>query len=96
MAGFDGLDSEQLLSIARQDNDPQFPPTGLKIKVSRFLSSHNRDHVVGVSFLSRSVLRLVADGIVDSGGTAYYFPRRESPFWHDDFSGQFAPRSQSE
>jgi hypothetical protein len=56
----------------------------------------NRDHVVGVGFLSRSVLRPVADGTVDSGGTVYYFPRRESPFWHDDFSGQFAPRSQSE
>ncbi|MCY0853000.1 hypothetical protein [Cupriavidus sp. D39] len=91
MAGFDGLDSEQLLSIARQDNDPRFQPTALKIKVSRFLSSHNRDHVVGVSFLSRSVLRPVADSIVESGGTAYHFPRRESLFWHDDFSGQFTP-----
>jgi hypothetical protein len=96
IAGFDGLDGEQLLSIARQDNNALLHPTALRIRVSRFLSSQNRDHVVGVSFLSRSALRPVAEGIVDSGGMTYYFPRRESPFWDDEFSGLFAPHSQSE
>ena len=93
IAGFDGLDGEQLLSIAGQDNDPQQPPTALAIRVSRFLSSDSRDNVVGVGFLSRGALRPVTDGIVDSGGTAYYFPKRASPFWHDDFSGLFTARS---
>ena len=93
IAGFDGLDGEQLLSIAEQDNDPQQEPTALAIRVSRFLSSDNRDNIVGVGFLSRGALRPVTDSIMDSGGTAYYFPKRESPFWHDDFSGLFTRRS---
>jgi hypothetical protein len=61
----------------------------LALKVSRFLAAEHRDHVVGVVFFSRSDLLPAADGLVDSGGTAYYFPKRESPFWHDDLSGLF-------
>jgi len=88
-AGFGGIDGEQLLSVAQQDQDASQPPTALCVAVSRFLSSAARDHVVGVGFVSRSCLRPVQDGLVDSGGTAYYFPKRESSFWSESFSGMF-------
>jgi hypothetical protein len=96
IAGFDGLDGEQLLSIAHQDRDPTQKPTALAVKVSRFLSAGHRDYVVGIGLLSRSALRPVTDVSVDSGGTAYYFPKRESPFWHDDLGGLFDWRNTSE
>jgi len=89
IAGFDSLDAEQLLSIARQDRDPQKTPTALARKVSKFLSAEHRDHVVGVGFLSRGAQVPSIDGLLDNDGTAYYFPKRQSPFWHDDFSGLF-------
>jgi hypothetical protein len=94
IAGFDGLDGEQLLSIAEQDRSANQPPTLLARGVSKFLSMAHRDHVVGVGFLSRSSLFPVTDGRVDSGGTAYYFPRSDSPFWHDGLSGLFNWRTQ--
>ncbi len=89
IAGFEGIEGEQLISIAGQDDDPRQPPTSLAIKVSKFLNSDNRDHVVGVGFLSRGSLVPVEDGIVEAGGSAYYFPKRDSSLWHDDFSGIF-------
>jgi hypothetical protein len=89
IAGFDGLDGEQLLSIAQQDRDANQRPTGLTIKISSFLTGSHRDHIVGVGFLSRSVLRPVTRSMIGSGGTAYYFPNRESPRRHDEFSGLF-------
>lgn len=93
VAGFDGIDGEQLASIAEQDLDANQRPTALAVKVSRFLAADHRDHVVGVGFLSRGALRPVTDGVVDSGGVAYYFPKRESPFWHDDLGGLFEWRA---
>ncbi|MCP5268993.1 MAG: hypothetical protein H6943_08140 [Zoogloeaceae bacterium] len=92
IAGFDGLDGEQLISIAGQDNDPQQHPTALAIGVSRFLSSKSRDHVVGVGFLSRSSLRPMTPGVMDSGGAAYYFARRDSSMCHEDFDHLFSWR----
>jgi hypothetical protein len=89
MAGIEGIDASQLLDVAGQDQDPSQPPTGLRWGVSRFLGSNGRDHVVGVGFLSDSAMRPVSDDLVDAGGTAYYFPKRESPFWSEDFSGLF-------
>jgi hypothetical protein len=68
------------------------PPTALRVKVSDFLASQGRDHVVGVGFISKGALRPASGGVTDSGGSAYVFPKRESPFWHSDFSGLFAER----
>lgn len=89
VAGFQGLSSEQLLDIAKQDHDSGAAPTTLRLHASRFLGSKNRDHIVGAVFLSSSSLRPALVGIQDSGGTAYNFPKRESPFWSNDFSGLF-------
>lgn len=92
VAGLDGLSSEQLLDVATQDQDPEAVPTALRMHASRFLGSTGRDHIVGAVFLSSSALRPAVADTVDSGGTAYNFPKRESPFWSDDFSGLFDRR----
>ena len=89
LVGFHGIDGGQLRSVAGQDQDVAQSPTALRLAVSRFLASTGRDHVVGVGFLSESGLMPVQAGLVESGGTAYYFPKRESPHWSEDFSGLF-------
>lgn len=97
LVGLHGLGGDQLVSVAQQDQDASQSPTALRIAVSRFLSGEGRDHVVGVGFLSESGLQPLEAGLVESGGTGYYFPKRESPQWSDDFSGLFtwnSPRSQ--
>jgi len=92
LVGLDGLEAESLMDLAQQDGAGDQPPTALRVRVSDFLASQGRDHVVGVGFISKGGLRPAAGGVTDSGGSAYVFPKRESPFWHDDFSGLFAER----
>lgn len=89
VAGLDGLSAEQLLNVATQDEDSEAVPTALRIHASRFLGSAGRDHIVGAAFLSSSTLRPAVADTLDSGGAAYNFPKRESSFWSDDFSGLF-------
>jgi len=86
---FDGLASDELFSIAEQDQDPARRPTALRVAVSDFLSSPARDHVIGVGFVSRNAIQPVQHGLVESGSTAYYFPKRESLFWSEGFCGMF-------
>lgn len=87
--GFQGLNGQQLLSIAGQDQNPENQPTALRIAVSKFLSSSTREHIVGVGFLSESGLQPISSGLVKSSGTAYYFPKRESSYWDESYSGLF-------
>jgi hypothetical protein len=89
MAGL-SLAQDQLVEVAQQDMDPQQQPTALRVAASDFLSSRDRDYVVGVGFLSQTSVGEAASGLA-AGGSAYYFPKREGPFWHQDFSGLFAP-----
>jgi len=89
LVGFDSLEAGMLHSIAMQDFDPQLKPTALRRKVSKFLMNDDRNHVVGVGFLSSSELIPTVHGEVESGGTVYIFPRPESCFWHSDFSNLF-------
>ncbi|MBQ1763733.1 MAG: hypothetical protein IIZ92_12620 [Aquincola sp.] len=91
IAGFDGLDDRSLQSIARQDHDPQQQPTSLAQRVSEFLTADHRPHVIGVCFFSATSLR-DEGSFIGSGGAAYYFPKRQSPFWTDDLSGLFGER----
>lgn len=93
VAGLDGLSAEQLLNIATRDQDPDEVPTALRMHASRFLGSTGRDHIVGAVFLSSSGLRPAVADTLDSGATAYNFPKRQSPFWSDDFSGLFGSRA---
>jgi hypothetical protein len=90
LASLDGLDSEQLRSIGLQDQAPGNTPSKLQDGVDTFLSSTRRDHVVGVGFVSRS--RVVSEriGIIRTGGTAYYFRKKQSPFWSEDFRGLYS------
>ena len=93
LVGLDGLEAESLMDLAQQDGAGDQQPTALRVRVSEFLASQGRDHVVGVGFISKGGLRPAAGGVTDSGGSAYVFPKRESRLWHDDFSGLFAERS---
>lgn len=90
LIGLDGIDADSLLDVAKQDFDPSQPPTQLRKAVSKFLAGSERDHIIGVGFLSSSVLTPRENGVVDSGGNAYHFPREESSFWHRDFEGLFS------
>ncbi len=93
LVGLDGVESESLLSLAQQDASCEESPTALRVRVSDFLASQGRDHVIGVGFISKGRLRPIADSVTDIGGAAYVFPKRESPFWHSDFSGLFSERA---
>lgn len=90
LVGLDGITPDQLVETAEQDRDSSQPPTALRVAVSEFLRDTSKDHLVGVGFVSRESLIPSADGQVSSGGTAYYFPRKESPLWHANFGGLFA------
>lgn len=89
LVGLHGIEAESLLAVAEQDSDPNQPPTALRRHVSNFLSGQNRDHVVGVSFISKSGFQPDDASNVSSDGSAYTFPKKESPFWDDDFAGLF-------
>ncbi|MHA6913284.1 hypothetical protein ACQUJO_09125 [Ralstonia pseudosolanacearum] len=89
LLGFEGLEAEQLASLAQQDGDSTQAPTAARIAVSRFLSGDGRDHVVGVGFLSRSRLRRMGSGHFNSGGLTYYFENDASSLWLPAFRGLF-------
>jgi hypothetical protein len=92
LVGLEGLEADSLVELAQQDSTGGQPPTALRLRVSDFLASQGRDHVVGVGFISKGASRPASGGVTDSGGSAYVFPKRESPFWHSDFSGLFSER----
>jgi hypothetical protein len=86
---FDGISSEELVQTAQQDKNPTEDPTALRILVSKCLVGSATDHVVGVGFLSRNQFTEKRRGQISSGGSAYYFPKTESCFWHPDFTRIF-------
>lgn len=90
--GFDGVEADELRSVAQQDFTQIGEPTALRIAVSNFLSSDSRNHVVGVGFISKGVLSPQIDGSFDTGGSVYSFPKEESSYWHADFTSIFSER----
>jgi hypothetical protein len=90
VAGLKGVRQDHLVDVAQQDRNPQQARTALQVAVTEFLSSQVRDHVIGVAFLSEASLGTKAQSHVASGGSAYVFPKRDSPFWHEDFIGLFS------
>lgn len=79
-----GLDAEQLMSVHKQDTDPDQRPTGLRLGVSNFLTNAPA-HIVGVVFGSRSGLHPTVDGHTDMGGMTNFFVKEQSPYWHESF-----------
>lgn len=91
---FGGMSPEGMVNLAEHDNTPGHAPTSLRRWVSEFLSNTaDRDHVVGIGFLSRGATTKPSANVVTSTGSAYVFPRRESRYWDDAFSGLFDPQN---
>lgn len=87
---FAGISPEAMLSLAEHDTIPGFSPTSLRRWVSNFLSNcTDRDHVVGIGFLSKGAMRNASSNVVVSTSSAYVFPRRDSRQWDDAFGGLF-------
>lgn len=90
----DGMSPEGMVNLAEYDNTPGNAPTSLRRWVSEFLSNTtDRDHVVGIGFLSRGAMTKPSANVVTNSGSAYVFPRRESTYWDDAFGGLFDPEN---
>lgn len=89
VAGFDGLEEDQLESLADHDNTVGERPTSLRIGTTNFLDSDKRNHLIGVGFASRSALKPQDNGVIMSGGSNYCFFNRESRFWTDGYGALF-------
>lgn len=93
---FGGMSPEGMVSLAEHDSIPDNAPTGLCRWASKFLSNcTDRDHIVGIGFLSRGSMRRPSSNVVTSSGSAYMFPRRDSSQWNDAFSGLFNQETES-
>ena len=95
VVGIDGLSAKSLLEIGEQDFDSSRPPTGLRVELTQFFSSLNRDHLIGTAFESQGELEpIVHESTGDHGfrrtASVYYFPRLESRFWSKAFEGMFS------
>lgn len=87
---FSGISPEGMVNLAEHDNTPGNAPTSLRLWVSEFLSNTtDRDHIVGIGFLSRGAMTKPSANVVTSSGSAYVFPRRGSAYWDEAFSGLF-------
>lgn len=90
VASIDGLSGHSLRSVALDDQSEQSLRSALWFGVNSFLGSVNRDHVVGLVFLSESSSSPTEHGSIDTtGGTAYYFPKHDSPYWDSRYVGLF-------
>lgn len=82
MTSFEDIGAQALLELAR-DEGRNGNYSALNWATSRFLEQDDYPHVVGVGFLSQP------DFASDASGTAYWFPRRTSSSWSEDFVGLF-------
>jgi hypothetical protein len=91
VVGFEDITPAQLVEIGRDDQLPGSVPSALRVAVSHFLASDERSHLIGATFTSEEVLEDRGPNEATSSGTAYYFPRKEGPYWSPAFSDLFAP-----
>lgn len=90
VSGLSGVDGSVLRSIAMQEDDPSNPPTAIRVKVSQFLESDARRHLIGVTFFSGSSIEPQEPNVVSAAGVSYFFAKRDSNFWHGDFDRMFS------
>lgn len=93
LVGLEGIDAGALEQLALEDFSNESGPTALRLSVSKFLGSLERENVVNVSFASTDTSWSSENGVITSSGIIYSFPRRESPYWSDEFDNVFIERS---
>ncbi|MBD9358975.1 hypothetical protein [Methylomonas fluvii] len=87
---FNGISPESMVNLAEHDKTPGNAPTSLLCWASKFLSNAiDRDHVVGIGFLSRGAMSSPSENVVTNSGSTYVFTRQESKYWDDAFRGLF-------
>lgn len=89
IAGFEDITSEEIYSLLAQDRENHQMPTGLRITTSRFLNSEKRKHVAGIGYLSTCSYDQSSPGIARGFNSIYFFPNKESSFWHPSLEGLF-------
>lgn len=89
VSGLNGVDESGLRSIAMEEDDPSKPPTAIRVKVSRFLESDARRHLMGIAFFSGSSMAPQERNVISMAGSSYFFAQRNSNFWHGDFDRMF-------
>jgi hypothetical protein len=90
VVGLDGLAPTELINVAMHENRQNVSPTVLQLVANRLLSSSDRDHVIGLAFFSTDQFRSIASDIQGSGGSTYFFLKRESTYWEEAFNGIFS------
>lgn len=86
--GLDSLTEDELSALAEQQSPSQ--PTAIALSSTEFLSSKSREHVVGITFVSPSLLRQEESGVIAAGGRSYTFLNRSSKYWSNDFERLFS------
>ncbi|SOE86975.1 hypothetical protein SAMN05446935_7512 [Burkholderia sp. YR290] len=89
LIGFQGIEADELRSVAQQDADHTQAPTAVRMAASRFLVGPNRQHMVGIGFLSEGEQMRLDDGALTSSGVTYHFDNETSPFWIPEFAELF-------
>ncbi|GGI17608.1 hypothetical protein [Oxalicibacterium faecigallinarum] len=83
------LSKEQLANLVEHDNNGLNAPTALRVFTSRFLIADNRQHLVGVNFITSGTLNSVDALAVQQSGAVYSFRNERSPFWSAAYSHLF-------
>jgi hypothetical protein len=87
---FSGMSTDSLVDLATHDHTSSNDPTSLRLWTSDFLANAvERDHIVGIGYLSKGAMTRLDKATVTSRGSAYIFPRKTSPFWDEAFVGLF-------
>jgi hypothetical protein len=89
LVDFQGIEADELRTVAYQDADHTQAPTAARIAASRFLAGPSREHVVGIGFLSQGELTRLDDGGLTGSGITYHFNNETSPFWGPEFAEIF-------
>lgn len=86
---FSGISTQEMINLANHD-ETKSGATSLRKWASAFLNEkQNRNHIIGIGFLSKGQIKNHDPVTVVSNGSTYMFAKKESPMWDESFSGLF-------